>query len=1261
MKHSAEIDSSVDTIKNVYESTNKEIEDIKTKEGVLQKYSGVLGSEQYINEDKCLEVSQDYLNKYNAEFQSGTDSFKASDIFSKSNVEMLRKNSRIYCNDVKDILSNIKLQQECSTGGAFASKEYAQFCKQLNTTLYTDMKQWKTTVSELQVAKVAEDASKKAGFKFTQPISSVIVSKKLKETAQVPGEVKKPDDDELNLLKQAKITEKEDYITREAFQFGNGEVSTLIITLKLIGTDKEGKNLYAVKNAVKLKDSGEVKGAATKNELEEIKTTIGTIVGAKAGEYSNTYKNQEVKFWESGTYKGYPAVLPLGKYASDGWYVATEPYSLGTQATKAYTEAAQPINYWICNVDGNNLEEWETAGHGDDSHCMQFSMQTGMSETTYSSIPNSADMIKLARQYLLEASRQYNKKGDILVGGKSFPRGKPAVTIPQYECEDFMSPGDCHLMFNLCDPVLCPSSRCDYGGRYPVADVVQTGVIGSLLLCLPNAKEGILVPVCLTGIHAGLDNFVQIMKAARDCLQENLETGRNVGICDQIKSIHLCEFFWKQAAPLAKVGIPWLLESVSGKSTHGGGEYLFVQDAWTKAQQSVDYFTNYYGVNAFKAFQSRSIESAGTDICKAWVSANYPSTADMFDKLLEPESPTQFYATFSEDVMTEATVPPTSHYKVSFRIYAGKDEGVYYNVYLKGKSQTEYYSMPTEMQVPNAVGYIPIGEQVDRSTDFTGPSGYTELCVRINSQEQCGFGQVTTSFAMTELKDSYLAQQATNPVTTESECIEGTASVTAAVLNLNLQAGVTEAIQPAIYKRGIIRVCASDNPAKTTEPTRWREVGYCGDKKIICWLDTVSLNQSITDLGILNQTLDTAKKLAEEIQAEAPFDANAAKKAADTENVKLAGGAGKEGQLDTILSKKNLLSADSDKVDDKIQQSIKPVIDGYNEIVSKSLLNQEKAQAQIAIAGIYDKITRLIYNNKIKKPESEEAAVETEINLDKSNEVTITFYEGDEKTILFGGKGYSVSVDFSELSEKSRISTSLDPDLIFQHCSSEKGDEFSYDLDGKGADDVNVKCVGLSVATATHKESHVGLLFERISTIKEKKCSDCNQLFSSCSIDECHDMGDCYVNYKTGVLGGKYDCLDCNANQPYKPLCSDFNTPEECEENKCDVTGCAWVNGECQIKVEAEEKNLAQIKTTAEQCAECRSGLDIICGREECHNLGNCYIKIVGIMSQCINCDDNTKCSDFGGYEECKFNKCNLDCGWTNSVCISLVEKKNLE
>ena len=104
-------------------------------------------------------------------------------------------------------------------------------------------------------------------------------------------------------------------------------------------------------------------------------------------------------------------------------------------------------------------------------------------------------------------------------------------------------------------PVICPASRCDLGGAYHVSNVIQSGIIGSIALCLPNAKEGIAVPVCLSGINAGLQGFHSILGSYRDCLQENLNTGKMVGVCDEIYSVYLCQMFWKQALPLANVAI----------------------------------------------------------------------------------------------------------------------------------------------------------------------------------------------------------------------------------------------------------------------------------------------------------------------------------------------------------------------------------------------------------------------------------------------------------------------------------------------------------------------------------------------------------------------------------------------------------------------------------------------------------------------------------------------------------------------------------
>jgi hypothetical protein len=554
-----------------------------------------------------------------------------------------------------------------------------------------------------------------------------------------------------------------------------------------------------------------------------------------------------------------------------------------------------------------------------------------------------------------------------------------------------------------------------------------------------------------------------------------------------------------------------------------------------------------------------------TEFCKAWVSAGYPSTADMFDKLIEPESPTQFYAKFSEDVMTEATVPPTSHYKVYYRIYAGKDQGVYYNIYLKGQPQTEYYQQLGYMQVPGAVGYVPKGEQVDRTIDFTGPSSYTELCVKINAQEECGFGQVTTSFFMNELKDAYLTEQATTPITSESQCIEGTPSILP-LASLNLQEGAEEALQPEIYKRGIIRICSTDNPGQTTEPARWKEVGYCGDKKIKCWLDSKSLNQSITDYGILNKTLSEAEKLAKQIMK--TEGAWGEEQSADALSKANQNATKISEQLNKTLSRTNLQYAKADDVDNNVERIITPTLNQFNEIVRKSLLNAYKAQAQIATAEIYEKIARLIYENKIKT--EQEKAKEGEknkktgatIEMDKQTEaIDYSLKKGEGVTIKFNNQDYEILLEEISLEQGTAAFLVNTERITVEIMNINKPNTKYINLDSSG------DYLGITYTSAYYTKQTIGIKLEKKSGgggIKKEDivnmpsitadCASCSNGISLCSYDKCHKIGNCYIQTGGQLLGLKASCLNCRINLK----CSDFNNQIECESNKCGVTGCIW-------------------------------------------------------------------------------------------------------
>ncbi|OGJ16829.1 hypothetical protein A3K73_08750 [Candidatus Pacearchaeota archaeon RBG_13_36_9] len=585
------------------------------------------------------------------------------------------------------------------------------------------------------------------------------------------------------------------------------------------------------------------------------------FVKTDAKAYENKIKNPEkltVKYFERAPYKGLPAEVPFD--VQNGWYAEMEYVLSGFG--KPYDESGKIANFYICNVGPNGNIEFKRNA---DDICRYYNGISDELGFPGLDATQSRSLVAMAKNSVVEASKYYGKK-EAYINGQKYGTGI-SFSGSGGKCTDFMSPKDCNIMFNVCDPVICPASRCDLGGTFPVDNVIQTGIIGSLVLCLPNLKEGIYIPVCLSGVHAGIEGYLSILKSHRDCLNESLTTGKTIGICDEIQSIYLCEFFWRQMVPFFDVIVPRLVESFMGQGARGGGEYLTAQSAWDNTQKSIDYFTNEYSVNSMKAFQMRSTEEAGTEMCKSFISTRYPTDLDL---LTEPDSPVQYHAWFDENILTTATPYPTSHYKVYYHIYAGKDRGAYYTVYLKDISQefaTRYTYQSTYYIVPYAQGYIPAGETVDEAKDFTAPSGYKQLCIKINGQDECGFGKVSTSFAVDYISDKYAAEQAQQDITTSKECVAGTPSLYS-LAQPNVQAGAEEVVEPELYNQGIVRVCSTYNPGRqvnakgeydTTNSTfdRWKDVGYCDDKTLRCWLDTESVKDVIKNKELESQVLDS--------------------------------------------------------------------------------------------------------------------------------------------------------------------------------------------------------------------------------------------------------------------------------------------------------------------------------------------------------------------------------------------------------------------
>ena len=649
-----------------------------------------------------------------------------------------------------------------------------------------------------------------------------------------------------------------------------GRLGGQVVLVEVTNTGKNGVYTFTSDNTIYDKDGTELKKGTQANpgEYEKVTTYLSykeanSFKQSDAKAYQNKMVDPDrlqVKYFDKVPYRGLPAEVPFD--VDDGWYVTMEYITSGFG--KPYDESGRVANYYICNVGPNGLMEFKRKS---DDICRYYNGISSDLGFPGMDASDSRQLVARAQNAIREAADDYGKPKTI-INGREFSTGK-SFGGESGRCSDFMSPKDCQLMFNVCDPVICPSSRCDLGGAFPVDNVIQTGIIGSLVLCLPNINEGIYIPVCLSGVHAGIDSFLSILEAERDCLNESLETGRMIGICDEITSVYKCEFFWRQLVPFMDILIPKLIEGMFSQGVRGGGEYLTVQAAWENTQNSIDYFKDEYAVNSMQAYNVRSTAQAGTEVCKAFISSSFPTD---FDLLTEPDSPVQFTAYFDENIMTTATPYPTSHYKVYYHIYAGKDQGAYYVVYLKDIAQDflSSYTYASERYVVQR-GYIPMGDFVDEAKDFTGPSGYKQLCVNINGQDYCDFGKVSTSYAVNWIGDKYAEEQAQEQVTKAEECVAGSPSLWS-LAQPNIQAGTEEFVQPELYNQGIVRVCSTYDPGKqvdskgdydTTNSTfdRWKDVGYCDDPTLRCWLDTESVKDVIKnkelEQGVLN-SVDTS-------------------------------------------------------------------------------------------------------------------------------------------------------------------------------------------------------------------------------------------------------------------------------------------------------------------------------------------------------------------------------------------------------------------
>ncbi|MFH1332331.1 MAG: hypothetical protein ABIH63_03540 [archaeon] len=508
------------------------------------------------------------------------------------------------------------------------------------------------------------------------------------------------------------------------------------------------------------------------------------------------------------------------------------------------------MNIWNVGPDGRLCTEDDVPAAGDPKYSTCAHTSALMTNSDCSRV------LSEVQSKINSATRYCQSKNPLRSeDGHTFKHSISSAAQESYSkaghCEDAMEIEDCKLMFAVCDPVMCPPSRFNLAGNWQVDDVTKTGIIGSIVLGLPNFPTD-PIPICLTGISAGLKNIRSVFEAYRDCLVTMKVEGKSVGICDKIRSVYICQILWQEAIAIFKVK-GGLLDVVGGMfgNAAGGGEYFSFSDNFANVEKSVNYFTQSYASSVFAAHKGKSLDEVGTEICKSAVYGQFPGLGEYFDHLTEPENPPQFTALFEE--MPYSETEKKSQYSVYYHIYAGTDVEVQYSVYLKSPTNRKYYV--TE-QCERRNRKIEKGSFADYSITCVTDTGYTQICVEINGKEDCGFGKVSTAFSLNYLNDMVVSDEAKRQITKAEDCVPESPRTSPSLGSVALPG------QVSLLRTGIVRVCSFDNPGKGANYRNWQQVGTCIDKDGkswgSCWMDMSTVDiTSVSERSELQKELES--------------------------------------------------------------------------------------------------------------------------------------------------------------------------------------------------------------------------------------------------------------------------------------------------------------------------------------------------------------------------------------------------------------------
>lgn len=556
--------------------------------------------------------------------------------------------------------------------------------------------------------------------------------------------------------------------------------------------------------------------------------------------------------------------------------------------------------------------------------------------------------------------------------------GKQVAKVTGPKCSDFMDATDCLFLFGACDPIMCPTSRFNRGGNYYVNNVVATGIFGSIFLgadTLFDPAHGEVLPVCLTGITAGAKNYRSILQGYVQCLEVKRDKGLSVGICDRIRNVGICSVVWREAAAILNVdggGLGILSNKLLDKGK-GGGEYAFFKQGIKNSVEGAKFFTNQYASNVFAAYRGDTIGEVGGELCQAAIYGRIPGGGSIIERLSRPSGPAQFTAILDEvprstiargDVVTPRD--SVSDYQVYYHIYAGdQSDIVRYLVEVRGPGLP-----PRQL---SGLRLLRAGEFVDQNEVFSSYSGYSEVCIQVNGNTQCGFGVVSTDYEISKLREDYVKNQAQRTdITTEKQCVPEPGLIASASGPLSGALGV---LSSGLTQTSIIRKCSGENPGLSDHTDAfWVEVGTCGKDDIGrslggCFLDTRSTDNLLKDKQS-QQELDDflEQEKLKRIATGELLSAEALNNLLDVaQNLRAKAKDDKE-KLDSTIQ-----SLNNDQIKALIsgaEQKYKEAITKYDEVIQKGVLEADiTAQAHFERGTAYQALGLLVAKPKEKLKE----------------------------------------------------------------------------------------------------------------------------------------------------------------------------------------------------------------------------------------------------------------------------------------------------